>query len=114
MVGKIFGGLVAVMIATARVWAGKLNIAVVHSVDVVAELYVIEALCPSLKIDHDAFALTASLNLMSTETLQSVLVEGRRRSADEARRFDGLSQAEVCEYGRKVYGKDRTGYLIDR
>ena len=113
MVGKIFGGLVAVMIATASVWAGKLNIAVVHSVDVVAELYVIEALCPSLKIHHDA-ALTASLNLMSTETLQSVLVEGRRRSADEACRFDGLSQAEVCEYGRKVYGKDRTGYLIDR
>ena len=109
MVGKIFGGLVAVMIATASVWAGKLNIAVVHSVDVVAELYVIEALCPSLKIDHDAFARTASLNLMSTETLQSVLVEGRRRSADEARRLTDFRRRRSVNTGGRSTARTGPG-----
>ena len=75
-----------------------------------AELYAIEQLCPTMKIDLDAVAKTASLNLMDADTLQSALAEGLRRSPIAVSRFAGLSAAEVCEYGHMRYSK----YLTNR
>ncbi len=108
MAGPVFGSVIAGLVAISAAHGGKL--VVPHIVDMYAELYAIEQLCPTMKIDLDAVAKTASLNLMDADTLQSALAEGRRRSPIEVSRFAGLSAAEVCEYGRKRYSK----YLTNR
>ena len=108
MAGQVFGSVIAGLVAISAAHAGKL--VVPHSADMYAERYAIEQLCPTMKIDLDVVAKTASLNFTDPDTLQSALAEGRRRSPLAVSRFAGLSAAEVCEYGRKRYSK----YLTNR
>jgi hypothetical protein len=104
MAGQIFGSVIAGLVVIGVAHAGK-RIVILNSAEMFAELYAIEELCPTVKIDLDAVAQAESRNLMDVDTLQWVLAEGRRRSPIEVARFAGSSAAEVCEYGWKRYGR---------
>ena len=108
MAGQVFGSVIAGLVAIDGAHAGKL--VVPHSADLYAELYAIEQLCPTMKIDLEVVAKTASLDFVDPDTLQSALAEGRRRSPIAVSRLAGLSAAQVCEYGHMRYSK----YLTDR
>ena len=109
MAGRVFGSAIAGLVAIGAAHAGK-KIVIPDSADMFAELYALEELCPTMKIDANAVAQFASRSLIDADTLQWILAEGQRRSPIKLERFAGSTAAEVCEYGRKRYGK----YLTNR
>ena len=92
MAGRVFGSAIAGLVAIGAAHAGK-KIVIPDSADMFAELYALEELCPTMKIDANAVAQFASRSLIDADTLQWILAEGRRRSPIK------LEKAEVHRGG---------------
>ena len=69
MAGRVFGSAIAGLVAIGAAHAGK-KIVIPDSADMFAELYALEELCPTMKIDPNAVAQFASRSLIDADTLQ--------------------------------------------